>query len=109
VTIFGSRFWVLGSSRGNMFTLISYDIVEDKRRTKVMKYLLGYGARVQYSVFECDLTDQQFAKVQHDLARLVDRQTDSVRCYQLDVGAVKQIKIIGVGQVTILPPYYLVG
>jgi len=92
-----------------MFTLISYDIVEDKRRTKVMKYLLGYGARVQYSVFECDLTNEQFAKVQQDLTRLVDRQTDSVRCYQLDVGAVKQIRIIGRGQVTILPPYYLVG
>ena len=92
-----------------MFTLISYDIVEDKRRTKVMKYLLGYGARVQYSVFECELTIAQFATVQVAIALLVDPQTDSVRCYQLDVGAVKQIKIIGRGQVTKLPPYYLVG
>ncbi|MBO9319059.1 MAG: CRISPR-associated endonuclease Cas2, partial [Chloroflexus sp.] len=27
----------------NMFTIISYDIVDDHRRTKVMKMLKGYG------------------------------------------------------------------
>jgi CRISPR-associated protein Cas2 len=91
-----------------MLTLISYDIVDDKRRTKVMKFLLGYGARVQYSVYECDLTAEQFATVQTMIARLVDLQTDSARCYQLDIGAVKQIRIIGRGQVTTKPPYYLV-
>lgn len=91
-----------------MFTIISYDIVEDKRRTKVMKYLLGYGARVQYSVFECDLTPDQFAKVHKDLAGLVDIQTDSVRCYQLNATAIKQIKLIGRGQVMLLPPYFFI-
>jgi CRISPR-associated protein Cas2 len=94
--------------RGAMFTIISYDIVEDKRRTKVMKYLLGYGARVQYSVFECDLTSDQFTKVYKDLTHLVDIQTDSVRCYQLDAAAIKQIKLIGRGQVMQLPPYFLI-
>lgn len=92
-----------------MFTLISYDIVIDRRRTKVMKYLLGYGSRVQYSVFECDLTPAQFAVVQHELMRLIDQKTDSVRCYRLDAGAIRQIRIIGLGTVTTLPPYYLVG
>lgn len=92
-----------------MLTLISYDIVIDKQRTNVMKYLLGYGSRVQYSVFECDLTAEQFAVVQRDLARLIDPQTDSVRCYRLDTGAIQQIRIIGRGQVTTLPPYYFVG
>lgn len=91
-----------------MLTLISYDIVDDKRRTKVMKFLLGYGARVQYSVYECDLTAAQFTTVQAELARLVDLQTDSARCYQLDIGAVKQIRIIGLGKVMTAPPYYLV-
>jgi len=28
----------------NMFTIISYDIVDDHRRTKEMKMLKGYGA-----------------------------------------------------------------
>lgn len=92
-----------------MFTIISYDIVQDRRRTKIMKFLLGYGSRVQYSVFECDLTAEQFTKVLAGLVRLADAQTDSVRCYQLDAAAIKQIKIVGRGQVMTLPPYYLVG
>ena len=92
-----------------MFTLISYDIVIDRQRTRVMKYLLGYGSRVQYSVFECDLTPAQFAVVQQELTRLIDEKTDSVRCYRLDAGAIRQIRIIGLGTVTTLPPYYLVG
>ena len=32
--------------------LISYDIKDDKLRTKFSKYIKKYGYRVQYSVFE---------------------------------------------------------
>ncbi|MCA9742068.1 CRISPR-associated endonuclease Cas2, partial [candidate division KSB1 bacterium] len=38
-----------------MLLLVSYDIVDDKQRTKLAKRLQNYGQRVQYSVFECDL------------------------------------------------------
>ena len=35
--------------------VISYDISENKIRNKVAKILEGYGKRIQYSVFECDI------------------------------------------------------
>jgi CRISPR-associated protein Cas2 len=92
-----------------MFTIISYDVVDDKRRTKVLKYLKGYGTRVQYSVFECDITKDQFTRIQRDLRVVIDLHTDSVRCYVLDAAAVQRIQIIGVGRVTTDPLYYLVG
>jgi CRISPR-associated protein Cas2 len=92
-----------------MFTVISYDVVVDKQRTKVLKFLKGYGAHVQYSVFECDLTAQQFAVVKRELSALIDRHTDSVRCYQLDAAAVKRVEVVGIGRVTVDPLYYLVG
>ncbi len=92
-----------------MFTIISYDVVSDKQRTKVLKYLKGYGTHVQYRVFECDLSPAQFERVQRDLRDLIDRHTDSVRCYRLDVAAVERIQIIGIGRVTTEPRYYLVG
>ena len=38
-----------------MFIVISYDIPDNKRRTKVMKTLKNFGAHVQYSVVECEL------------------------------------------------------
>jgi CRISPR-associated protein Cas2 len=92
-----------------MFTVISYDVVDDKRRTKVLKFLKGYGTHVQYSVFECDLTAQQFLQVQSELRGLIDQHTDSVRCYRLDPVAVRRIQVLGIGRVTVDPLYYLVG
>lgn len=32
--------------------LVTYDITNDKKRTKFAKFLSGYGSRVQYSVFK---------------------------------------------------------
>jgi CRISPR-associated protein Cas2 len=41
------------------FVVVSYDITDDKRRVRMAKTLLGYGQRVQYSVFEAHLTQRQ--------------------------------------------------
>ena len=38
-----------------MRNLVSYDIPDDKRRTKFAKIFEDFGDRVQYSVFECIL------------------------------------------------------
>ena len=92
-----------------MFTVISYDIVNDKRRTKVMKLLKGYGTHVQYSVFECDLSPPQLQALKGKLSALIDLHADSVRFYFLDIAAVGRIKIVGVGQVSSDPPYYVIG
>lgn len=92
-----------------MFTILSYDIVSDKRRTKVMKFLKGYGTHVQYSVFECHLTQQQLQTVQQQLRKLIDLQTDSVRIYLLDTQAIQRIQIVGIGQVSRDRAYYLIG
>lgn len=92
-----------------MFTILSYDIVSDKRRTKVMKFLKGYGTHVQYSVFECHLTRQQLEQVQRRLRSLIDLQTDSVRIYLLDKEAIQRIQIVGIGQVSRDQAYYLIG
>ncbi|MGV2391312.1 MAG UNVERIFIED_CONTAM: CRISPR-associated endonuclease Cas2 [Microcystis novacekii LVE1205-3] len=50
-----------------MYFVVSYDISDDKRRTKIHNTLKSYGQRVQYSVFECDLTDTQYAKLRGPL------------------------------------------
>lgn len=91
-----------------MFTIISYDIVEDKRRTRVMKLLKGYGTRVQYSVFECLLDEAALRKLGRELRDLIDLNTDSVRCYRLDADAVQRIAIHGIGRVTTEPTHWLV-
>ena len=91
-----------------MLTLICYDIVQTKRRTNVMKLLKGYGTRVQRSVFECDLDAVEFAALRRQLQALIDRTTDSVRCYRLDAAAVERITIDGVGHVARTPTHWVV-
>ena len=91
-----------------MFTIISYDVVDDKRRTKVLKLLKGYGTHVQYSVFECELDDQELMQVRRELGEIIDRHTDSVRCYLLDAAAVRRIRILGLGVVSADPTHRII-
>jgi CRISPR-associated protein Cas2 len=91
-----------------MLTLISYDIVDNRRRNKVLKLLKGYGTRVQRSVFECRLSGQEFAVLGRELRALIDADGDSVRCYRLDAETARRITIYGVGEVTAEPTHWLV-
>lgn len=91
-----------------MLTLISYDIVDNRRRSMVLQLLKGYGSRVQRSVFECQLSGPEFATLGRALRAIIDLQTDSVRCYRLDVATVQRITIYGVGAVSVAPTHWLV-
>ncbi len=81
------------------FYLVCYDIVEDRRRNRVMKLLKGYGFHVQKSVFECYLSATQLERLSKRLSREVDVKTDSVRIYPMTLQSVRQVQIIGIGEV----------
>ena len=66
-----------------MFVLVSYDIVETKQRTKLAKKLCNYGERVQYSVFECIVTREQYKQMKKDALQFVDLKKESLRFYRL--------------------------
>ena len=66
-----------------MHMVVSYDISEDKRRTKIHKILKSYGQWMQYSVFECDITETQYAKLRSRLHKLINPEQDSIRFYFL--------------------------
>lgn len=76
------------------FLVVSYDISSNRRRYKVMKILEGFGARVQYSVFECTLKPNQIEDLRRRLKRLIE-QEDSVRFYFLGAEDVKRIERLG--------------
>ncbi len=81
-----------------MLYVITYDIGVDQRRTRLAKLLEGYGQRVQYSVFECDLTPAQFTGLWGKVQRRVKPdEGDSVRVYRLCAGCVQAVKLLGAG------------
>lgn len=64
--------------------LMIYDIVDNKRRNKMVKCLEAYGVRVQKSAFEALLTRRQYDKMLSESSRLIDEAVDSLRVYVLD-------------------------
>lgn len=66
-----------------MYIVVSYDISENKRRTKIHSILKSYGEWKQYSVFECELTETQYARLRSRLNKQIDAATDSVCFYFL--------------------------
>lgn len=81
--------------------MISYDIVDDRRRTRVMKLLKGYGFHVQKSVFECFLNEAQVQALISKLKKRIHEKEDSVRIYRLTQLSVQHINILGWGEVNI--------
>lgn len=66
--------------------LISYDISDDKRRTKVFHALQANGDHVQFSVFLCQLNATELARLRAELHPIVNTSTDQLLI--LDLGRV---------------------
>lgn len=81
--------------RGTNLYIISYDIPDDRRRTKVAKLLLGFGHRVQYSVFECYLNKKQILLLRTRLLALAKEEEDNIRIYDLCDGCERRVESIG--------------
>lgn len=78
-----------------MHVVVTYDISEDKRRTKIHKILSSYGQWMQFSVFECNLTNTQYAKLRNRLNKLIKDQEDSIRFYFLCECCQQKVERIG--------------
>jgi CRISPR-associated protein Cas2 len=63
--------------------VVAYDVVDDRRRSRVADALLDHGVRVQYSVFECVLTAGERRLLARRLQSLIEPAEDAVSLYVL--------------------------
>lgn len=66
--------------------IISYDISNDKLRTKFAKYLKRFGHRIQYSVFEIENSNKLLGNIICDIENRYARQfteEDSVYIFKM--------------------------
>jgi CRISPR-associated protein Cas2 len=77
------------------FYVVSYDIPDDRRRTRVARLLEGYGTRVQKSVFEAHLDRRGYTDLRKRLDRLLNSDEDSVRFYRLCRECRETVEAIG--------------
>jgi CRISPR-associated protein Cas2 len=74
--------------------VVSYDIRDDRRRTRVAETLLGFGARIQASVYELWLEERALERMWVAVGREVAAE-DLVRCYVLCAGCVRRARSYG--------------
>ncbi|PSB02102.1 CRISPR-associated endonuclease Cas2 [Merismopedia glauca] len=91
-----------------MLALVVYDIPDDKRRTKLSKFLEGYGRRVQFSVFECFLSLEEMRQLFKLIEKRVKPQEDNVRFYWISQDAVSRVLTIGSESPESPPKYYVI-
>lgn len=80
--------------------LVSYDVetvtAEGKRRLRKMaKACEAYGQRVQYSVFELDVTPALFEQFLGRARNIMDVETDSLRVYRLSGNREDYLQVYG--------------
>ena len=71
-----------------MDVLVTYDVntetKEGRRRLrKVATVCKDFGQRVQYSVFECSVTEAQLESLRARLLDIINKDRDSLRIYRL--------------------------
>jgi len=77
-----------------MMHVIVYDIADERRLRRVASLCEDYGIRVEKSVFECDLDDEQHKRFWHRLTGIVNDESDHVVDYpicQMDRGKIRAI------------------
>lgn len=73
------------------FWVIAYDIVDNRNRNRIANFLEKHGQRVNYSVFECMLTDSQFEKVKKQIEKWMDTDDDRIVYYPICVNCYTKI------------------
>ena len=83
-----------------MFYCICYDIKDDRRRIRVAKALMDFGERVQFSVFEANLSPEELARLIRRVSQILHPEEDNFRLYPLCAACRSRIEILGQGTVT---------
>jgi CRISPR-associated protein Cas2 len=95
--------------RIELFFLVCFDIVSDRKRYRVVKILKEYGFRVQKSVFECSrINEEQFLKMKHRIEERIDHGVDTVRYYFICRQCLSKMEFSGVGETAKILDYKVV-
>ncbi len=79
--------------------LVTYDIADAKRLRRVFKTMKGFGAHLQFSVFQCELPDIDLVRMKAALTEIIDQREDQVLIIDLgttESNPVKRIESMGI-------------
>ncbi len=77
--------------------LIIYDIIDNKRRNKMVKHLEAFGNRVQKSAFEALLPHSKYCDMINGIKKIITNE-DNIRIYRLNSS--NEVLLLGVMKTT---------
>ncbi|MEW6612142.1 MAG: CRISPR-associated endonuclease Cas2 [Pseudomonadota bacterium] len=83
-----------------MLIIVTYDVSTEtaagrRRLRRVAKICIGYGQRVQKSVFECRVNQMQYEELERRLLAEINEGEDSLRLYRLTEPVQNYVKEFG--------------
>lgn len=78
-----------------MLSLVAYDIADHKRLARVARICEDFGVRVQYSIFECRLDDDEFTDFWLQLLEEIDEAEDRLVAYKIDSRSARETLTAG--------------
>ncbi len=83
-----------------MNILVAYDVCTEskegeRRLRQVAKVCLGYGQRVQDSVFECSISPADMERFRARLLKILNTEEDSLRIYRLPSNREEVVEVHG--------------
>ncbi|NMC74769.1 MAG: CRISPR-associated endonuclease Cas2 [Geobacteraceae bacterium] len=91
-----------------MFIVVAYDMPDTRRRTRLFKTMKGFGVHTQFSVFECELTEKDLARMLSKIAQVIDPGEDNVKVYTLCKACLGSIHLIGAARLVRKPQAVIV-
>lgn len=78
-----------------MRIVVAYDIVDNKRRAKMRKFLRELGLNTQKSVFECEVEESDLAALRRYAAKRLNPEEDQLALYHLCAHCAARAEIQG--------------
>ncbi len=91
-----------------MLVVIAYDTPDARRRQQIVRLLENVADRVQWSVFEGWLTEEQIDKVWHRLEKVVDPNEDELRLYRVCAYCRDASRALGQATLSVIPDHWVV-
>ena len=78
-----------------MLTIVAYDICDDRRLRTVANVCEDFGVRVQYSIFECRLDEDEFNDFWLKLLEEINEKEDRLVAYKIDARSARETLTAG--------------
>jgi CRISPR-associated protein Cas2 len=75
--------------------VISYDVSDNRTRTKISNMLRTWGDRVQKSVYACTVEPPELPVLRRRLLNLIDGDTDSILFFRQCRACLESVEVLG--------------